>query len=56
VQSDGTVVQRSLTLGPITGDSYVVKAGLRAGERIIVQGLQKAVPGQKVEIASTSKQ
>ena len=53
VPNDGVVVQRSVALGPISGDSYVVASGLRAGERIIVEGLQKAVPGKKVEIAST---
>lgn len=53
VQNDGTVVQRSITLGPISGDSYVVSSGLKTGERIVVDGLQKAVPGKKVEIAST---
>lgn len=54
VAKDGKVEQRSISLGPISGDSYVVLSGLRAGERIIVEGLQKAVPGQKVEIASTA--
>jgi membrane fusion protein (multidrug efflux system) len=54
VQSDGTVVQRSLSLGPLSGDSYVVLSGLRDGDRVIVQGVQKAVPGQKVQVASAA--
>ncbi len=54
VPNDGIVVQRSITLGPISGDSYVVSSGLKAGERVVVDGLQKAVPGKKVEIASTA--
>jgi RND family efflux transporter MFP subunit len=53
VPTDGVVVQRSVTLGPISGDSYVITSGLRAGERVVVEGVQKAVPGKKVEIAST---
>lgn len=54
VQPDGTVVQRSLSLGPISGDSYVVLSGLKSGDRVIVEGVQKAIPGQKVQIASAA--
>ncbi len=53
VSNDGTVSQRSITLGPISGDSYIVTSGLKPGERVVVEGLQKAIPGKKVEIAST---
>ena len=53
VQKDGTIAQRSLSLGPIYGDSYLVLSGLRAGDRVVVQGVQKVTPGQKVEIAKS---
>ncbi len=50
VAADGTVVQRSLTLGPRYEDSFVVESGLTAGERVVVQGTQKVRPGIKVQI------
>jgi membrane fusion protein (multidrug efflux system) len=48
VQPDGSVAQRSLSLGPIVGNDEVVLSGLHAGDRVVVQGLQKIAPGQRV--------
>jgi membrane fusion protein (multidrug efflux system) len=42
------VVARSITLGDATEDLYIVTAGLKAGERVIVEGLQKVRPGMQV--------
>jgi membrane fusion protein (multidrug efflux system) len=50
---DGTAQLRSLTLGPQFGSNYVVNDGLRAGERVVVTGIQRVRPGTKVVIAST---
>jgi membrane fusion protein (multidrug efflux system) len=52
VDKNDVAQQRSLSLGPIYGDSYLVNSGLTAGDRIIVQGVQKAIPGKKVVVAS----
>ena len=32
-----------------TGDKWVVKEGVKAGDRIVVDGLQKVVPGSPVQ-------
>jgi multidrug efflux pump subunit AcrA (membrane-fusion protein) len=37
-----------VTLGPQYKDDYVVEDGLKAGERVVVQGTQKVRPGIKV--------
>jgi RND family efflux transporter MFP subunit len=41
--------QRPVTLGPITGNDYVVTGGLKAGEKLIVGGLQKIGDGAPVQ-------
>jgi RND family efflux transporter MFP subunit len=49
VGNDGTVTRRTVTLGAGRGDMRIVAAGLEAGERVIVKGVQRVRPGQKVE-------
>jgi len=41
--------QRAVTLGPIVGNDYVVKGGLKPGERLIVSGIQKIGDGAPVQ-------
>lgn len=48
VKPDNTVEQRALTLARAIGDQWQVTEGLRAGDRIIVEGLQRAKAGEKV--------
>jgi membrane fusion protein (multidrug efflux system) len=36
-------------LGPSTGSDYVVSAGLEAGDRVVVEGLQKIRDGMVVK-------
>lgn len=48
VESDNTVQPRRIQTGAAVQDRWVVENGLSAGETIVVQGVQKAVPGQKV--------
>ena len=50
VDSKNEVALRSVTLGPQFGQSFVAESGLKAGERVIVQGTQKVQPGVKVVI------
>jgi membrane fusion protein (multidrug efflux system) len=50
VASDGTVEARAITLGQTFGSDWVVEAGLKSGEQIIVDGVQKAQPGGKVTV------
>jgi RND family efflux transporter MFP subunit len=49
VSADSTVVPKYVTLGQLTGDNLrVIKDGISADDRIIVNGLLRARPGQKV--------
>ncbi len=48
VGADNTVVQRTITPAESVGEDLIVTAGVKPGERVIVEGLQKARPGGKV--------
>lgn len=48
VADDGTATARDVRLGQALGNRWAVEAGLRAGERIVVDGVQKVQPGGKV--------
>lgn len=48
VGEENKVALRTVTLGPRYEDYFIVTEGLKPGETIIVEGLQKAIPGQKV--------
>jgi membrane fusion protein (multidrug efflux system) len=48
VGSDNKVALRTVILGDRVGQDYIVTDGVKAGERIIVEGLQKARPGSTV--------
>ncbi len=48
VDADDRVEERRITLGENTGDAFVAEAGLRPGEEVIVQGMQRAQPGMTV--------
>lgn len=50
VGKDGTVAARKIELGGQVGNSWVVRSGLKPGERIITEGWQKVQPGQKVRV------
>jgi membrane fusion protein (multidrug efflux system) len=43
------VESRPVTVGALQGSSWVVQSGLTAGERVVVDGLQKAAPGKPVK-------
>ncbi|SMF72885.1 efflux RND transporter periplasmic adaptor subunit [Allosphingosinicella indica] len=51
VGEKNVVAARPVQLGPLMGGNWVVRSGLKPGDRIIVNGLQKAMPGQPVSIA-----
>jgi RND family efflux transporter MFP subunit len=46
---DDVVEQRKVEVGPAEGTLRVITKGLAPGERVIVDGLLRAIPGQKVE-------
>ncbi|MEO9189512.1 MAG: efflux RND transporter periplasmic adaptor subunit [Acetobacteraceae bacterium] len=48
VGTDGTVHQQSVVLGRQIAQDFIVSKGLSGGERVIVEGIQKVRPGEKV--------
>jgi membrane fusion protein (multidrug efflux system) len=48
VGADDTVALRTIQPGETVGDLLIVREGLKPGERVIVDGVQKARPGSKV--------
>ncbi|KIQ04949.1 MULTISPECIES: multidrug efflux RND transporter periplasmic adaptor subunit MexE [Pseudomonas] len=47
--ADNKVVYRSVQLGPKLEGLRIVRDGLAKGERVVVNGLQRAIPGSTVE-------
>ena len=54
VRHNDTVERRLIELGPETGNKMIVERGLLPGERIVVEGYHKLMPGMKVEIVETA--
>ena len=50
IDSKSVAALRTVSLGPQYQQSFVVESGLRAGERVVVEGTQKVRPDQKVVI------
>jgi len=50
VDKEDKVQQRMLRLDRAIGDKWLVTSGLEAGDRVIVEGLQKARPGALVKV------
>jgi len=48
VNAENAVELKTITPGETVGDLLIVRRGLTPGERVIVEGLQKARPGSKV--------
>ncbi len=51
LNSESKVELRTLELGEAIGDRWIVKSGLKEGEQLIVDGLQKVKPGVNAQIA-----
>mgnify|MGYP002345053718 CR=1 FL=1 len=49
VTAENTVERRSITVDRVVGSDWLVSGGLAAGDRVIVEGLQKVRPGGKVK-------
>jgi membrane fusion protein (multidrug efflux system) len=54
LNKEGKVEQRVLQTGGTIGDKWLVKSGLVAGDRVIVEGLQKVKPGAPAVVAKNS--
>lgn len=55
VGRENTVEPRPVELGEMRGGEWVVLDGLAAGDRVIVEGLQKVQPGMRVEVTRDSE-
>ncbi|HEU4846143.1 MAG TPA: efflux RND transporter periplasmic adaptor subunit [Burkholderiaceae bacterium] len=51
---DGKVEQRILVTGGTVGDKWLVTSGLAAGDRVIVEGVQKVKPGAAATVAAAT--
>jgi len=49
VNKDNVVEQRKVEAGPAAGELRVIESGLKPDDRVIVAGILRAVPGQKVD-------
>ena len=49
VAADNTIALRALKTDHAVGDRWLVSAGLQEGDRVVVEGLQLAQPGAKVQ-------
>lgn len=49
VGGDGIAARRNVALGNQRGDMRIITSGLEAGEQVIIKGLQRVRPGQKVD-------
>jgi multidrug efflux system membrane fusion protein len=46
-----TVEMRNVEIGPTEGDDTVIESGLAAGEQVVIEGVDKLLPGAKVNVA-----
>src|SRR5579872_235623 len=49
VNAENLVEQRKVTTGPLEGSLRVIESGLKADDKVVVAGLLRAIPGQKVD-------
>jgi RND family efflux transporter MFP subunit len=49
VNKDNMVEQRTVTIGPKVGELRAISGGLKGDDRVVVAGILRAIPGQKVD-------
>jgi RND family efflux transporter MFP subunit len=54
VGGDHVVAQKHVTTGPLHGTFRVIEGGLAADDMVVVDGLQRAVPGETVNAATVT--
>jgi RND family efflux transporter MFP subunit len=52
---DGTVSSRPVTLSALIDQGWIIRSGLKPGERVIVEGWQRARPGQKAQVKAAKR-
>jgi RND family efflux transporter MFP subunit len=54
LNSDNVVEQRKVEIGPLVGSMRVIDKGLTENDRVVVAGILRAIPGQKVDPQAAS--
>ena len=49
VNKDNVVEQRKVTIGPKFGELRAIETGLKPEDRVVVAGILRAIPGEKVD-------
>ncbi|HTZ04024.1 MAG TPA: efflux RND transporter periplasmic adaptor subunit [Xanthobacteraceae bacterium] len=55
VNKDNMVEQRKVEPGQLVGDLRVIESGLNKDDRVVVGGIMRAIPGEKVEAETEAK-
>ncbi|MDX2422278.1 MAG: efflux RND transporter periplasmic adaptor subunit [Amphritea sp.] len=55
INENNTIEERKLTTGQTMGDQWIVESGLHAGERVVVEGLQKVQVGSVISVVEKTK-
>ncbi|KQC11461.1 MAG: hypothetical protein APR62_09935 [Smithella sp. SDB] len=55
VNAEGKVQSRQLIIDRAIGNKWLVSSGLQAGDRLIIEGIQKVKPGIPVKVVSYEK-
>ncbi|MCX5852746.1 MAG: efflux RND transporter periplasmic adaptor subunit [Deltaproteobacteria bacterium] len=55
VDAEGKVQQRQITIDRAIGDQWLITSGLAAGERVIIEGIQKVRPGAPAKAVSSGE-
>ncbi|MCJ8177092.1 efflux RND transporter periplasmic adaptor subunit [Pseudomonas viridiflava] len=56
VDAEGKVQERTVELGVVQRNRWIVRSGLQAGDRVVVAGLQHVQPGMKVNAEEQTAQ
>lgn len=54
VNAKGVVEQRTVIIGQAIGNKWLITSGLKAGDKLIVEGTDKAMPGAKVKAVAAN--
>jgi hypothetical protein len=56
VDGNDMVEQRRIVTGPAVDELRIIESGLTQQDRVVVSGLQRAIPGQKVSPQPTANE
>jgi hypothetical protein len=54
VNKDNVVEQRQVEAGQLVGDLRVIEKGVTKDDRVVIGGIMRAIPGQKVDAELSS--